>query len=353
MKLTRRRMLGSLIALIAAGGIFAFLRRMSSGVYAGPVSDHFDGTHFTGPYAVPSNGTLAFWKWQFTAERAKWPEHIENAYSDKPPAKVESGIRVSVVGHASHLIQVGGLNILIDPVWSDRASPVSFAGPKRVRAPGIAFDDLPKIDAVLITHGHYDHLDVETLAKLSARDNPRFIAPLGNDATIRQGGVGGRITALDWHERVTLGDGIAATLVPTQHWTARGLFDRNKALWGGFVIETPAGRVYHITDTGYHETLFKETRDRYGPFKLAIIPIGAYEPRWFMHRQHVNPQESVRVFQDCGAPLALAHHHGTFQLTDEAIDAPVVALRAACAAAQIAADTFRVLEPGQTLELKA
>ncbi len=188
MKLTRRRMIGSLIAFIAAGGVLAFLRRMSSGVYAGPVCDHFDGTHFAGPYAVPSNGTLAFWRWQFTAERAKWPEHVDNRVSDKPPARSRTTASASAfVGHASHLIQAGGLNILIDPVWSERASPVGFAGPKRVRAPGIAFDDLPKIDAVLITHGHYDHLDIVTLARLVQRDDSRIVAPLGNDATIRQG----------------------------------------------------------------------------------------------------------------------------------------------------------------------
>ncbi|MBV9557835.1 MAG: MBL fold metallo-hydrolase [Pseudolabrys sp.] len=353
MKLTRRRMIESLVALIAAGGVFAFLRRMSSGVYSGPVSDHFDGTHFTGPYAVPSNGTLAFWKWHFTADRAKWPDHVGNPPAAKPLAQVNDGVRVTFIGHASHLVQAGGLNILIDPVWSERASPFSFAGPKRVRAPGIVFDDLPKIDAVLITHGHYDHLDVDTLARLVVRDNPRIMAPLGNDATIKQGVATANVKALDWHDRVMLTDKVAVTLVPTQHWTARGLFDRNKALWSGYVIETPAGQIYHVTDTGYHDTLFKETRDRYGPFKLAIIPIGAYEPRWFMHRQHVNPEEAVRVFQDCGAPQALAHHFGTFQLTDEAIDAPVTALHAACAAANISSDQFRVLEPGQTLELKA
>jgi L-ascorbate metabolism protein UlaG (beta-lactamase superfamily) len=141
-------------------------------------------------------------------------------------------------------------------------------------------------------------------------------------------------------------------LVPSRHWTARGLFDRNKCLWAGFVIETPVGRIYHIADSGYGDGHhFRTARERYGPFKLAILPIGAYEPRWFMRNQHMNPEESVRAFQDCGAERALGHHFGVFQLTDEAIDAPREALNAACAAAALAPDQFRLLEPGETWEV--
>ena len=352
MKLTRRRVIGGLAALFAAGGVVGFLKRMSSGVYSGPVSDHFDGTHFTGPYAVRGNGTLAFWKWRFTRKPAVWPAWIDNKQADKPPARVENGLRVSFVGHATYLIQAAGLNILVDPVWADRASPFRFAGgAKRVHQPGIAFDDLPKIDVVLVTHGHYDHLDVETLGRLNERDKPRLFAPLGNDATIAQSVPAAAVATLDWHDRMALNDKAAITLVSAKHWSARGLYDRNRALWGGYVIETPAGRIYYCTDTGYHATLFRETRERYGPFRLAIIPIGAYEPRWFMREQHINPEEAVRVFQDCGAELALGSHFGTFQLTDEGFDEPVTRLRAACAAQGIAADTFRALEPGQFIEL--
>ena len=329
-----------------------FVKRMSSGVYGGPASGHFDGTHFTGPYAVRGNGTLAFWKWRFTRQPAVWPVWIDNKQTDKPPARIESGLRVSFVGHATFLIQAAGLNILVDPVWADRASPFSFAGgAKRVHSPGITFDDLPKIDVVLVTHGHYDHLDVQTLGRLNERDKPRLFAPLGNDATIAQSVPATAVATLDWHHRMALNDKAAITLVPAKHWTARGLYDRNRALWGGYVIETPAGRVYYCTDTGYHETLFRETRERYGPFRLAIIPIGAYEPRWFMREQHVNPEEAVQVFQDCGAEFALGSHFGTFHLTDEGFDEPVTRLRAACAAQGIAAEQFRTLEPGQFIAL--
>ena len=253
----------------------AWLKRMSSGVYGGPVSDHFDGTHFVGPYAVPGKGASAFWRWQLGRDKAKWPDRIENKPVGKPPARVDDGLRVTWIGHASLLIQAGGLNMLIDPVWSERATPFSVIGPKRVRDPGVGFDDLPKIDAVMVTHGHYDHLDVETLARLTRRDRPRIVAPFGNDATILQNVPAADVIALDWHDRAALSGKVAVTLVPTKHWTARGLFDRNKALWGGYVIETPKSRVYHVTDTGYHDTLFRETRDRYGPFALAVIPIGS------------------------------------------------------------------------------
>jgi L-ascorbate metabolism protein UlaG (beta-lactamase superfamily) len=352
MKLTRRTVIGGLAALFAAGGVMGFLKRMSSGVYSGPVSDHFDGTRFVGPYAVESNGTLAFWRWRFTRRPAVWPARVDNKFADKPPARVESGLRISFVGHATFLIQASGLNILVDPVWAERASPFSFTGGAvRVRPPGIAFDDLPKIDVVLVTHGHYDHLDVETLKRLTERDKPRIFAPLGNDATIAQDVPAAAVATLDWHDRAVLNDRAAITLVPAQHWTARGLNDRNRALWGGYVLETPAGRIFYCTDTGYHGALFRETRERYGPFKLAIIPIGAYEPRWFMARQHVNPEEAVRIFQDCGAALAIGSHFGTFQLTDEGIDEPVTVLRAACMAQNIAAEKFRTLEVGQFIEV--
>ncbi len=239
-------------------------------------------------------------------------------------------MRLSFVGHVSWLIQTSGLNILVDPVWSARASPVSFAGPKRRNDPGIAFDALPEVDVALVSHGHYDHLDLATLSKLADRHAPRVITPLGNDVAMRRADAAIKAEAFDWHDRVELGSGIAVTLVPTRHWTARGLFDRNRALWASFVLETPAGKIYIVCDSGYGEgTHFRNVAERHGPLRLAILPIGAYEPRWFMKDQHMNPADAVKALADCGAEQALAHHHGTFQLTDEAIDAPVRDLHAA------------------------
>jgi L-ascorbate metabolism protein UlaG (beta-lactamase superfamily) len=284
--------------------------------------------------------------------RAKWPAWAPSPYADRPPARVGGGsCRISYVGHASFLLQTAGLNILLDPVWSMRASPFRHVGPKRVNDPGIAFADLPPIDVVLVTHAHYDHLDVVTLSRLAVSHRPLVIAPLGNDTIMRNHDPTITAKGYDWHNRVAIDDNVAVTLVPTRHWSARSLSDRNMALWASFVIEAPAGRIYFVGDSSYGEGgHFRDARQRYGPFKLAMLPIGAYEPRWFMADQHMNPAESVKAFIDCGAERAIGHHYGTFQLTDEAIDAPLVALAEALREADIPAERFGALRPGQVLE---
>jgi L-ascorbate metabolism protein UlaG (beta-lactamase superfamily) len=323
--------------------------------YEGPVSDHFDGTHFFDPDGAPPKSLRQMLRWQFGRgrKRATWPDWAPSPHADTPPARVEGEkVRLSFVGHVSWLIQTASLNILIDPVWSERASPLSFAGPKRRNDPGIAFEALPKIDVVLVSHGHYDHLDAATLSKLAASFAPRVITPLGNDLAMRGADGAIQAEAFDWHDRVELGNGIAATLVPTRHWSARGLFDRNQALWASFVLETPAGKIYIVCDSGYGEGKhFRGVAAAHGPLRLAILPIGAYEPRWFMRDQHMNPSDAVKALADCGAEQALAHHHGTFQLTDEAIDAPAIALGAALDAAKLPREKFAVLKPGQVVEI--
>jgi L-ascorbate metabolism protein UlaG (beta-lactamase superfamily) len=323
--------------------------------YSGPISDHFDGVRFFDPNGVPPKSLRDVLRWQFGSrrQRAIWPAWVPSPHADTPPARVWGDkARLSYVGHASWLIQMSGLNILIDPVWSGRASPVSWAGPKRCNDPGIAFEALPAIDIVLVSHGHYDHLDVATLSKLAAKFSPRVITPLGNDFTMRDANEAIRAEAFDWHDRVELGNGIAVTLVPTRHWSARGLFDRNKALWTSFVLETPAGRIYIVCDSGYGDGKhFRRVAQAHGPLRLVILPIGAYEPRWFMQDQHMNPSDAVKALADCGAKQALAHHHGTFQLTDEAIDAPVIGLAAALDEARIPRERFVALKPGQVVEI--
>jgi L-ascorbate metabolism protein UlaG (beta-lactamase superfamily) len=328
--------------------------------YQGPVSDHFDGELFFNPFRPPavSRGRFGLLRWNIdrrwgSGRSAKWPVRAPSPYADQPPARVEGRTaRVSYVVHASFLVQAAGLNILLDPVWSERASPFRRIGPKRVNDPGIAFADLPPIDAVLVSHGHYDHLDMATLSRLAATHRPRVITPLGNDAIMRTRDSAIAAEAHDWGDRVALGAGFSVTLVPTQHWSARSLSDRNMSLWASFVIETPAGRLYYVADSGYGEGHnFRLVGERHGPIRLAILPIGAYEPRWFMQSAHMNPAESVQAFIDCGAELALGHHYGTFQLTDEAIDAPLVALAEALHGAAIPATRFRTLQPGQVWEL--
>jgi L-ascorbate metabolism protein UlaG (beta-lactamase superfamily) len=316
------------------------------------VSDHFDGLHFFDPEGAPPKSLSDIVKWWAENGKQKWPSRVPSPFSDTPPQRVTQGVRLSFVGHASWLIQTAGLNILVDPVWSERASPFSFAGPKRVNDPGIAFEALPPIDVVLVSHGHYDHLDIATLSRLTGKFSPRVITPLGNDITMREADAAIRAEAFDWNNRVELGNGVAVTLVSTRHWTARGVLDRNKALWASFVLETPAGKIYIVCDSGYGSgSHFRNVRERHGKLIASILPIGAYAPRWFMQDQHMNPEEAVKAFGDCGAEIAFAHHHGTFQLTDEAIDAPTIALAQALDAAGLKAERFPVLKPGQTFTL--
>jgi len=354
MKLTRRRVLGVLAASAAAIGVPSiWLSRMKT--YSGPVSDHFDGLYFYDPDGSPPKTLAQVLRWQLgrSRQRAAWPEWAPSPHADTPPPRVEGNrVRLSFVGHASWLIQTAGLNILVDPVWSERVSPFSFAGPKRHNDPGIAFEALPKIDVVLVSHGHYDHLDIATLSRLAAKFSPRVVTPLGNDVTMKAADAAIKAEAHDWKDRVEFGNGLAVTFVPTRHWSARGLFDRNKALWASFVLETPAGKLYIVCDSGYGEGKhFRRVAEAHGPVRLAVLPIGAYEPRWFMRDQHMNPSDAVKAFADCGAEQALAHHHGTFQLTDEAIDAPALALGEALDEANVPREKFAVLKPGQVFEI--
>jgi L-ascorbate metabolism protein UlaG (beta-lactamase superfamily) len=316
--------------------------------YIGASSEHFDGERFFNPGQPSTDRSLAaLLRWRTGGGRAAWPKRVANAPTAKPAARVH-GLSVTMVGHATVLVQLAGCNLLIDPIWSERASPVRWAGPRRVNDPGIAFADLPPIDAVLITHNHYDHLDITTLRRLHGAHHPRFIAPLGNDVLLAKAvGPNGTETA-DWGETVSIGDQVRVTLVPAHHWSARVLGDRRMALWCGYVIQSPAGLVYNAGDTGYGDgRIFSDIAEQFGPPDVAILPIGAYEPRWFMKDQHTNPEEAVRIMMACRAPQALGVHWGTFQLTNEARLAPKEALAAALRQHDISRSRFLALEPGQ------
>jgi L-ascorbate metabolism protein UlaG (beta-lactamase superfamily) len=320
--------------------------------YRGPRSNHFDGKRFFIQGGATDKSKADLWG-LIRAKRETWPHFVENPEVARPPSRVEgSALKITMIGHASLLIQTRGLNLLIDPVWSKRASPLSFAGPKRVTPPGVALDDLPPLDAILITHNHYDHLDLATLRALKRRRPCRIIAPLGNDTIINRRGL--RAESYDWDDAVPLSSEIQATLVPAYHWSARGLGDRRMALWAGFVLETPDGPLYLIGDTAYREGhLFREIPGRFGRPRFAAIPIGAYEPRWFMRDNHVDPDESVQIFEDCQAHYALAYHWGTFQLTAEARDDPPRRLAAALEARNVSADRFQVRLPGEAFDVPA
>ena len=285
-------------------------------------------------------------RWKLAGGAAKWPASVPVTQA-RPDPRV-SGLRVTAIGHASLLIQAAGVNILTDPVWSERASPVSFAGPKRVSAPGVAFDDLPPIDVVLLSHCHYDHLDVATLRRLQAAHAPLIGMPLGNDAIVRAAVPEARCVVGDWWDRLALSDRVSTTLTPATHWANRWPTDVRMALWSGHWLDTPAGSVWFAGDTGYGDgAIFRQIRERLGAPDVALIPIGAYEPRWFMSAQHVNPEEAVRILQDVEAGHALGIHWGTFQLTDESRDAPRLALATALSANGIPPQRFVAAQAGE------
>lgn len=337
---------------LAALGLSAWLGGCGSAREAeatARLSGHFDGERFFNPGGAQPRGLMDLLRWQVTRQRADWPERHPSPFPpDRPPARLGMGaLRVSFAGHAAFLIQGNGLNILTDPVWSDRASPFSFAGPRRANAPGIAFEDLPPIDVVLVSHGHYDHLDVETLARLWQRDRPRIIAPLGNDATIQAHDPSIAVTTGDWGEQIHLGHGVSLGFEQVHHWSARGLLDRNRALWCGYMLQGLAEDVFFAGDTGFDEGRpFERIRARYGAPGLALLPIGAYEPRWFMADQHMNPEDAARAFALLGAKQALGYHWGTFQLTDEAVESPAEDLGTALGRAGIAPERFIAARPG-------
>ena len=349
LKLTGLLGLGS---TVAGTGAVAVERRRNA-YYSGPKSDHFDGLNFFNPNGHKPKGFVELIKWQLGGGRKKWPASYPSPYSDKPPHRVEDdAMRVSFVGHATVLIQTAGLNILTDPVWSKRASPVQWAGPRRVNDPGIAFADLPPIDLVLLSHNHYDHLDLLTLDRLHQTHQPLIVTPLGNDTILKAHNENFSIAVGDWDDTISVREDVNVTLEPAHHWSARGVADRRNALWAAFVVKTPHGAIYHVGDTGFHDGInYKAVMEKYGGFRLAILPFGAYEPRNFMQHQHQNPHEAVLGHKICGADFTLGHHWGTFQLTNESIDDQLSDLAKAREVHGVDENAFRALQPGQVWDV--
>ncbi|MFK8083920.1 MAG: MBL fold metallo-hydrolase [Granulosicoccus sp.] len=311
------------------------------------IKPDFDGKRFSYPGNLEQGSRWDVLRWAITRKPARWPRDLTNPVASPVVDKVGNGaLRVSFINHATVLIQCDQLNIITDPVFSKRVSPVRFAGPRRYRPAGLSLDELPPIDAILISHTHYDHLDIRSIERLCNRDNPAILAPLKSssiiDSVSRQ-----PTTELSWWDSHVLNDATRVSLVPARHWTSRKPGDENQCLWGGFVISFDSGAVYFAGDTGYGDgEHFRQAQAHLGPFRCALIPIGAYEPRWFMKPQHMNPDEAVKAFKDLQVHYALGIHHGTFQLTDEAHDAPVKDLKEALSHSDIDDERFITLANG-------
>lgn len=352
--LTRRRLFARWMKIRAQGrpdGDFAQGKPTVDNVYYhGPESSHFDGKVFFNPGGIAPRNLADLLKWQFGEKREKWPKEYPSPFHGAKPQQRVPGEKacVTMIGHATLLIQTAGLNLITDPVFADRASPVRFAGPKRVNPPGVSFSDLPPIDYVLLSHNHYDHMDLAALNQLAVEHGARIVCPLGNDTIVRSAAPEADFLVGDWGDYFDLSEDVRVYLEPCHHWSARGTRDRRMALWAAFLLKTPAGNIYHIGDTGFHEGInYKALHEKHGAVELAILPIGAYEPRWFMKAQHQNPAEAVEGHKLIGARTSIGHHWGTFQLTNEAIEAPLDALEAAKSNAGIADEEFVVLRPGE------
>jgi|LULL01.1.fsa_nt_gb L-ascorbate metabolism protein UlaG (beta-lactamase superfamily) len=304
------------------------------------IDPNFEGTH------------KSLWdvlQWKTFSQASPWPKWVEITPTSKihSPSKPNQ-IHITFVNHSTFLIQFEGINILTDPIWSERVSPVSWLGPKRVHRPGIRFEDLPPIDLVLISHNHYDHFDSETLKKLADQHDPAFLCPLGDGPRLKALGAK-NIFELDWWENLAF-NALEVYFTPTQHWSRRGLFDRNKSFWGSYVLNFKGKQVYFAGDTGY-SSYFKEIYQNYGKMDIALLPIGAYAPRWFMQDMHMDPEEAIWAHKDLKSKLSIGMHFGSFQLTDEPRKEPVQKLQKFLKSYQINNKDFKTIKPGESLKL--
>lgn len=318
-----------------------------------PAKPHHGRSSFRNVHPTEPRGS--FWKWQWERWRKGLPKTPPGGYRfevlepDVPFLKANGrDTTVTWIGHATLLIQAGGVNILTDPHLGERASPVSFAGPKRVVPPAVSFEELPRIDLVLISHNHYDHLDEGTVKRLASSRNgpPLFLVPLGVKDWFQAREID-NVREMDWWETDDV-LGLSIHFVPTQHWSARSPFDRNETLWGAWVVESHGFRFFFCGDAGYSDH-FREIARKFDSFDLAAIPIGAYEPRWFMKAAHINPAEAVKVHRELESRFSIAIQWGTFVLSDEPLDEPPVRLAEALADAGVDPGRFVALRHGETI----
>lgn len=333
-----------IVAIVLLTIVIGYL--LSAKGYTGEKSDHFDGKKFYNLSGIPANGLPQVFKYITTRNPESWERNYETYVREGPLAlPKENEVSLTFVNHSTFLIMYKGINILTDPVWSKRCSPVQFAGPARFRPPGITFENIPKIDLVLLSHNHYDHLDKNTIIRLIELHNPKFIVPLGLDHLLKKWGAT-KVEALDWWASTSI-KSINIKSVPANHFTSRGTFDRDQTLWCGFIIEQNGHKIYFAGDTGYGD-IFKEIGRRENAIDISLIPIGAYLPRWFMSPIHVSPKESVMIHKDVRSKQSIGMNFGTFALADDGPHRPIIDLAQEKLEQKISDDAFIVPDEGYT-----
>lgn len=331
-----------LLAVVLLTVIFGFV--LSGPGHEGGMTDHFDGKRFINPNGLAAQNLLGVLKFGIYRKPEKWIKDYEtDTRTEAIPKPKQDEVQVSFVNHSTFLIQVGGLNILTDPVWSKRCSPFQWAGPERMRPPGFSMDLLPKIDIVLLSHNHYDHLDVNTIKAIHQKHKPKFVVPLGVGKFLSKLGVTDS-SELDWGQTENI-DSCSIKGIPANHFSSRGLFDRDKTLWCGYLLKFGDYKIYFLGDSGYGSN-FKTLGEEEGSIDLALIPIGAYLPKWFMSPIHVSPEEAVQVHKDVRAKQSIAMHFGTFPLADDAMETPIQELRKALAKSNLPKEEFMVPDEG-------